>query len=97
MVAAVTMPPAEPDPLETLLRLFLPTPVVPGLPPKPVPTEMESLLQQLLGEVQALMPVPPSKSGITNLETLLQGLLPGIPASAARTRPGPNTLGWRSP
>ena len=31
MVAAVTIPPAEPDPLETLLRRLLPT-------PKPVPT-----------------------------------------------------------
>ena len=38
MVVAVTIPPAEPDPLETLLRRLLPTPVVPALPPKPVPT-----------------------------------------------------------
>ena len=85
MVAAVTIPPAEPDLLETLFRRLLPTPVVPSSPPKPVPTELESLLQQLLGEVQAPKPVPPAKSGITNLETLLQGLLPGIPAPAPQT------------
>ena len=55
MVAAVTIPLAEPDPLETLLRRLLPTPVVPVLPPKPVPTELESLLQVLLGEVPGLL------------------------------------------
>ena len=36
MVVAVTIPPGEPDPWETLLRRLLPTPVVPVLPPKPV-------------------------------------------------------------
>ena len=78
MVAAVTIPPAEPDPLKTLLRRLLPTPVVPALPPKPVPTELECLLQRLLGEVQAPKPAPPAKSGITDLKTLLQGLLPTV-------------------
>ena len=87
MVAAVTIPPAEPDPLEILRRRFLPTPVMPALPPKPVPTEVESLLQRLLGEVRAPKPTSPDKSGITDLETLLQGLLPGIQAPALRTRP----------
>ena len=44
--------------------------------------------------MQALKPVLPAKSGITNLETLLQGLLPGILAPAPRTRPGPICRDW---
>ena len=64
---------------------------MPALPPRPVPTDLESLLQRLLGDVQAPNPVPPVKSGITNL-TLLQGLFLGIPAP--RTRPGPIRWDW---
>ena len=48
MVAAVTIPLAVPDQLETLLRPLLPNKVVPASPPKPVPTEFESFLQRLL-------------------------------------------------
>ena len=44
MVAAVTIPPAGPGQLETLLRQLLPNKVVPALPPKPVPTELETLV-----------------------------------------------------
>ena len=55
---------------------------------KPVPTELESWLQRLLGEVQE------PKPEITDLETLLQGLLPGIPAPAPRARPGPIRRDW---
>ena len=40
---------AEPDPLESLLRQLLPTPVVPLPPPKPVPSNLEQLLQRLWG------------------------------------------------
>ena len=94
MVAAVTVPPAVPDQLETLLRRLLPTPVVPASPPKPVPTELESLLQRLLAGVQAPKPIPPPKTGITDMETLLQGLLPGMLASASWARPGPIHRDW---
>ena len=52
--------PAAPDQLETLLRQLNPTPVVPALPPKPVPTELERLLQRLLVGVQASKPVLPA-------------------------------------
>ena len=38
---------------------------------------------------QATKPVPPVKTGITDIETLLQNLLPGVPASDSRTRPCP--------
>ena len=84
MVAAITIPPAAPDSLETLLRRLLPTPVVLALPPKPVPTELERLLQRLLVEVQAPKPASPATSGFTYMETLLQGLLPGILALLTR-------------
>ena len=36
-------------------------------------------------------PAAPSKTGITDMETLLQGLLPGIPT---RARPGPIRRYW---
>ena len=68
MVAAVTIPPAGPDKLETLL----PTPVVPTLPPKPVPMELERLLQRILVGVHAPKPIPPAKTRITDMETGLQ-------------------------
>ena len=69
MVAAVTIPLAVPEQLETLLIRLLPTPVVPVSPPKPVPTELESLLQHLLAGVQAPKPAPPPKTGITGMQT----------------------------
>ena len=94
MVAAVTTSPTAPDQLETLLRRLLPTPVVPTLPPKQVPLASEQLLQRLLVGAQAPKPVPPVKTGITDIETLLQNVLPGIPASASRARPGPMRRDW---
>ena len=49
VVAAVTTSPTVPDQLETLLRRLLPIPVV-SLPPyRPVPSDLEHLLQWLLG------------------------------------------------
>ena len=44
MVATVTASPVGPDGLEALLRRLLPTTPVPTPPPKPIPTELESLL-----------------------------------------------------
>ena len=38
---------------------------------------------------QATKPVPPVKTGITDIETLLQNLLPGVPASDSLARPCP--------
>ena len=80
MVAAVTTSPTSPDQLETLLRRLLPTLVMPSPPPKPVPSALEQLLQCLPVGAQAPKHVPPTKTGITNIETLLQSLLPGNPA-----------------
>ena len=39
-------------------------------------------------------PAPPAKSGIANLETLLQGLLPGSLTPALQTRPCPIRWDW---
>ena len=89
VVAAVTTSLTAPAQSETLLRQLFPTPVVPTPPPKPVPSTLEQLLQRLLVGAQTPKPVPPVKTGITDVETLLQNLLPGIPAFASRTQPGP--------
>ena len=95
MVAAVTIPPVVPDPLERLRRL-LPTLLVPAPPSIPIPTELESLLQRLLAGVLAPKPTPPPKTGITDMETLLQRLLLGVPVVDSRARSGPFGLGYNS-
>ena len=59
-----------------------------------VPTKLESLLRRLLEGVHAPTPIPPPKTGITDMETLLQGLLPGILATALRPRPSPIRRDW---
>ena len=64
MVVSATVTLAALSPLETLLRRLLPTPVVPPSPPKAVPTELERLLWQLMGEVRELKPAPLAKSGL---------------------------------
>ena len=79
MVAAITAPPVGMDNLEVLLRRLLPTTTGPTPPPKPIPTELESLLQRLLSGVLAPARAPPPKTGITDMETLLQRLLQGTP------------------
>ena len=83
-----------PDQLETLLRRLLPTPVVPTPPPKPVPSDLEQFLQQLLGGTQTLQPAPPVKTEVTAIEMLLQNLLPASPAPASQTQPGPVRRDW---
>ena len=83
MVAVLTVPPAVPDQLEILLRRLLPNKVVPASPPKPEPTELGCAGTEAH-----------SKTGITDMETLLQGLLPGMPAAASRVRPGPICRDW---
>ena len=82
MVAAVTVPPAAPDQLETLLRRLLPNKVAAELRlPNRHPWS-------LLEGVQAPKPTPSPKTGLTDMQTLLQGLLLGIPATAPRAGHG---------
>ena len=53
----------------------LPTTPVSTTPPKPIPTE----LQRLPSGALAPAPTPPPKTGIMDMETLLQRLLPETP------------------
>ena len=77
-----TASPTGPDQLERLLKRLLPMPVLPTPPPKPVPSNLELLLQRLGGGGRgggggggAPKPALPVKTGITDVETLLQNLL----------------------
>ena len=94
MVAAVTTSQSAPDQLETLLRWLLPGPVVPPPPPKPVPSILEQLLQHLLAGAQARKPAPAATTRSSDIESLLQSLLPRNMASATRPRPGPMRRDW---
>ena len=62
--------------------------------PTPVPSDLEQLLQWLLGGTQAPQPAPPVRTGITKLETLLQNLLPVSPTPDSLTQPGPGRREW---
>ena len=74
-----TASPTRPDQLERLLKRLLPMPVLPTPTPKPVPSDLELLLQRLWGGggggEGAPKPTLPVKTGITDVETLLQNLL----------------------
>ena len=93
-VAAATTSPTAPEQLESLLRWLLPTPVVPPPSPKPVPSDLEQLLQRLLGGAQTPHPAPPVKTGITVIETLLQNLLPVSLSPDSQTQLGPGRRDW---
>ena len=85
VATAVTTSPTVPDQLEKLLRRLLPTPVLPIPPPKPVPSDLELFLQQPLGGgAQNPRPTLPDRTGITDVKTLLQNLLPVSPAPVPR-------------
>ena len=73
--------------LEALLRRFLPTAPVQTPPIRPVPTEMEILLERLLSIAPAPAPTPLPRTAITGMETLLQRLLPGTPTQTSRPLP----------
>ena len=62
--------------LESLLQHLLPTPVV--LPPKatPIPSELELLIQRLMGNDPPVQPAPMGRSSFTDMEVLLQNFPP---------------------
>ena len=62
--------------LESLMRHMLPMPVV--SPPKatPIPSELELLIQLLMGNDQPVQPAPLVISSCTDMEVLLHNLLP---------------------
>ena len=93
-VGAVAAPPVGLGDLEALLRCLLPTAPVQTPPPRPVPTEMEILLERLLSTAPIPAPTPPPRTAITGMETLLQCLLPGTPIPASRPRPVQARRDW---
>ena len=64
------------DVLEQIRRHLLPTPAV--SPPKatPIPSDRELLIQRLLGTVHPVQPVVQERSSLTDIEILLQSMLP---------------------
>ena len=73
--------------LKAFLRRLLPTAPVQTLPPRPVPTEMEIMLEHLLLNA-------PVRTAITEMETLLQCLLPGATTRALWPRPVLARMDW---
>ena len=85
VVVAVSAPPLGPGDIEALLRRLLPIAPVQTPPPRPIPTEMEILLERLLSGAPAPTPTPPPQTGFTGMETLLQR---PVLASRSRLVPG---------
>ena len=83
--AADDMTPEAQELLELLLQHLLPMPVV--SPPKatPIPSELELLIQHLMGNDRPVQPAPTRRSGFTDMEVLIQNLLPVEPP--AREQP----------
>ena len=75
------------DVLGLLMRYLLPTPAV--SPPKapPIPSDRELLIQRLLGTVHPVQPVVQERSGITDIEVLLQSMLPVGSVAEDNVRP----------
>ena len=64
------------DLLESLVQHLLPTPALSPPNVSPIPSEHEQFIQRLLGEEPPLRPLLPERTNLTDMEILLQGLLP---------------------
>ena len=64
------------DLLGQLMRHLLPTPAVSPLMATPFPSDCELLIQRLLGTVHPVQPVVQERSSLTDIEILLQSMLP---------------------
>ena len=73
---------------ESLLQHLLPMPVV--SPPKvtPIPSELELLIQRLIGNDRPVQPAPTGRSSSTDMEVLIQNLLPVGLSTLERPPPG---------
>ena len=76
------------DMLGSLMRHLLPTPAVLPLTETSIPSEFEQLLQRLMGEEHPVLPLLRERSGLTDMEVLLQSLLPV--GSLVTERPPPS-------
>ena len=68
--ASVDITPEDQDRLGTLMRHLLPTPVVSP------PSECDLLIQHLMGNIHPVQPLQQECSSVTDMEILLQNLLP---------------------
>ena len=64
------------DVLERIRRHLLPTPAVSSPKATPIPSDRELLIQRLLGTVHPVQPVVQERSSLTDIEILLQSMLP---------------------
>ena len=70
------------DMLGSLMRHLLPTLAVSPPRATPIPSECDQLQQRLLGKDHPVQPLPQERSSFTDMEILLQSLLPvGSPAT----------------
>ena len=91
VVAAVATPSVGLADLETLLKRLLPNVPTLSPPPRPVPTEIETMLEHLLSPAPASLPQPVT----TDMETVLRRLLlPGTQTPAQRSSPVPARRDW---
>ena len=77
---------ADKDVLGELMSHLLPTPAI--APPRvtPIQSDYELLVKRLLGTVQPVLPRLQDRSSVTDIEVLLQSLLP---VASDRREPGP--------
>ena len=90
--AADDITPAAQELLESLLQHLLPTPVV--SPPKvaPIPSELELLIQRLIGNDRPVQPAPTGRSSFTDMEVLIQNLVPVGPSTLEQTPRDPGLV-----
>ena len=78
--------------LGLLIKYLLPTPAVSPREATSIPTDREQLLQRLLGTMNPMQPVVQKRSGTTDLEVLLQSMLPVTSVAEDSVRPPTDRL-----
>ena len=75
------------DMLDLLMRQLLPTPAVSPLRATPIPSDRELLIQRLMGPEHPVRPVSQERSNLTDIEILIQSLLPVGSVAEENVRP----------
>ena len=78
---------ADSDVLGELMRHLLPTPAIAPQKATPIQSDYELLAQRLLGTVQPVQMVVQERSSITDMEVMLQSMLPVAPVAEDKVRP----------